>query len=472
MSLTLINSYDKLFTSKKNNHLKNKLSLSKDPRDGLFSFPQKLLQSLTGSENLGAVQPAAQEIQEPGLLFPNYRPDGRTVAVIGVGYVGLHLVQEFGRNHNVIAFDVSQKRVEFLEQSGEVDGLSVKLTSDQASLKHASYFLISVPTLLLADRTIDTSYIQSAIAMVTKYARPGSTVVLESSVAIGTTRKLLSPLVQSHGIKCGMSPERVDPGRTFPTAQNIPKIISGLDDVAPGSLASIYELYSSTYNTVVPVSRPEVAEMTKLYENCQRMMCIAYANEMADACIPHGIDPFEVCKAASSKPFGYATYTPSLGVGGHCIPINPYYLLENCDFPLLKACTEKMAARPAAIAQRLTEEMKLDGRLNLGGKTRVLIVGAGFKPGQSVISNSPGIDLMKAFAADAQMDVAFADPLVVQAQIPDVAKYNTESEWTEEALGQFDLIVVAIRQHGLDLSLLKTLNDTKVHYCCDSPLNF
>jgi len=138
-----------------------------------------------------------------------------------------------------------------------------------------------------------------------------------------------------------------------PPARSIPKVVSGLDDCVPGSLDRIARLYGKVFDQVVKVSRPEVAEMTKLYENCQRMMAIAYANEMADACIPHGIDPFEVASAAATKPFGYLPITPSLGVGGHCIPVNPFYLFSNCDFPLLRAATEKMLNRPAAKDQRL-----------------------------------------------------------------------------------------------------------------------
>ncbi|PHH92211.1 hypothetical protein CDD83_8411 [Cordyceps sp. RAO-2017] len=113
-------------------------------------------------------------------------------------------------------------------------------------------------------------------------------------------------------------------------------------------------MYARAFDRVVPVSSPEVAEMAKLYENCQRMVCIVYANEMADACRARGIDPFEVCAAAATKPFGYMPFRPGLGVGGHCIPVNPYYLLANNDFPLLQAATECMRRRPAAIAQRAT----------------------------------------------------------------------------------------------------------------------
>lgn len=120
------------------------------------------------------------------------------------------------------------------------------------------------------------------------------------------------------------------------SSENHPQNYFSLDDIVPGSLESISKPYSTVFESIVPVSRPEVAEMTKLYENYQRMAMIAYANEMADACIPHGVDPFEVSSAAT-KPFGYAPFAPSLGVGGHCIPINPYYLLSNSTFPLLQA---------------------------------------------------------------------------------------------------------------------------------------
>jgi UDP-N-acetyl-D-mannosaminuronate dehydrogenase len=117
--------------------------------------------------------------------------------------------------------------------------------------------------------------------------------------------------------------QRVDPGRVEPPAHAIPKVISGLDDITPGSLESVNDIYSKAFDNVVRTTKPEVAEMTKLFENCQRMMMAAYANEMADACKLHGIDPFEVQSAAATKPFGYLPFTPGLGVGGHCIAVNP-----------------------------------------------------------------------------------------------------------------------------------------------------
>lgn len=301
--------------------------------------------------------------------------------------------------------------------------------------------------------------------------------------------------------------QRVDPGRTEPPAHAIPKIISGLDDMAPGSLAAISRLYAPVFETLVPVSRPEVAEMMKLYENCQRMMCIAYANEMADACIPHGIDPFEVCQAAATKPFGYMPYTPSLGVGGHCIPVNPYYLLSTCNFPLLQACTEKMWQRPVEIGHRTLETLfnsqhesarfrpaiqhidsgidisfdeadekflafneisrrsSLSSASTCASRARVLVVGVGFKAGQSVLSNSPGQKLVQFLADSGRVDVMFADPLVKQSAIPLIPRLDDDS-WNKKMLETFDMIIVVAKQVGLNFDVLQELDGPKIELWC------
>ncbi|KAF6520139.1 hypothetical protein HZS61_016556 [Fusarium oxysporum f. sp. conglutinans] len=265
--------------------------------------------------------------------------DEPVIAVIGVGYVGTHLVSSFSLKYQVIGFDVSAKRIKDL-------GLEYQ--------EHENV----LPTLLRPDKTIDSSYLRDALKTVGEVARSGSTVVIESSVAIGMTRQLLGPLAANRQFFAGMSPERVDPGRVEPPVQSIPKIISGLDDITPGSLDAINRVYSTIFETVIPVSKPEVAEMMKLYENCQRMVCIAYANEMADACIPHGINPYEVCEAASTKPFGYMPYSPGVGVGGHCIPVNPFYLLSNSHFPLLEYATLAMHSRPSRLAERMLKRLR------------------------------------------------------------------------------------------------------------------
>jgi len=240
--------------------------------------------------------------------------------------------------------------------------------------------------------------------------------------------------------------------------EHIPKIISGLDDITPGSLTSIKNLYSAVFPHVVVVSKPEVAEMMKLYENCQRMLCIAYANEMADACIPHEIDPYEVCTAAATKPFGYLPFTPSLGVGGPCIPVNPYYLLSNSEFPLLRAATEKMEVRPGMVGNRAMVNLyrRYPGRFG-ERRPRVLVVGAGFKRGQSLTTGSPGVELMKMLLQSWEAHVEFADPLVEEAVIPFVPRLDEKTEWNKEGLERFDLIIVAVRQEELDFGVLEEL---------------
>ncbi|QPC60231.1 hypothetical protein HYE67_002462 [Fusarium culmorum] len=369
------------------------------------------------------------------------------VAVIGVGYVGKHLVNSFS--------------IQNLKNECQ-DNENVQFSKNSQDLRRATHFLISVPTLLRPDKTIDSSYLREALKTVGEIARSGSTVVIESSVAVGMTRQLLGPLAVTRKFFAGMSPERVDPGRAQPPVKSIPKIISGLDGIAPGSLDAISRIYSTIFDTVIPVSKPEVAEMMKLYENCQRMVCIAYANEMADACIPHNIDPYEVCEAASTKPFGYMPYTPSVGVGGHCIPVNPFYLLSNSHFPLLECASLAMQSRPSRLAQRVLKTL----RQRVVSRTpQVLVVGVGFKAGQSQIDNSPGAELVRSLAVSHEVNVWWADALVKQEAFPQVRRLPDE-DWRRDVLEIFDVIVVASRQPSLDFGLLDELEGVEVERWC------
>jgi nucleotide sugar dehydrogenase len=261
----------------------------------------------------------------------------------------------------------------------------------------------------------------------------------------------------------------VDPGRIQPPIQGIPKIISGLDDISPGSSASIELIYRSVFPNIVKVSTPEVAEMTKLYENCQRMVCIAYANEMADACAAHNIDPFEVSSAAATKPFGYSPITPSIGAGGSCIPINPYYLFHNGDFPLLRVATDSTRNRPSIIADRVMashweSRPKLNGFSSL--KPGILVVGVAFKPGQTLLTLSPGVALIQRLMSYWKASVAFVDPLVQTIPVPDVARLDESKEWHKQRLEQFDIIIVAVKQSNLNFGLLRELEKVQVVMCC------
>jgi nucleotide sugar dehydrogenase len=250
----------------------------------------------------------------------------------------------------------------------------------------------------------------------------------------------------------------------FPPARAIPKVVSGLDDFVPGSLNAITELYSAVFENVIPVSKPEVAEMLKLYENCQRTVAIAYANEMVDACIPLGIDPFEVAKVASSKPFGYLPVFPSLGIGGHCIPVNPEYFMSTCDLPILQQAHEKMRIRPSRIASRLLVSLLNDksNSSEADSQPRLLVVGLGFKAGQSDTSHSPGLQLLNFMSNSGEVDLMFCDPLVSQNIVPEVPRLM-ECDWEKKNLEMFDAIVVAVKQPGLDYNVLASLTGPKVH---------
>ncbi|SMR61952.1 unnamed protein product [Zymoseptoria tritici ST99CH_1E4] len=415
---------------------------------------------------------------EPSSYFdePAFRSfPGVTVAVIGTGYVGLHLVEAFSTAYDVLAFDISEHRIQEIQSTV---ASHVKCTSDPSQLRNATHFMVSVSTILNQgdhQSTIDISCIQSATQMIAKYARPGSTVIIESSVAVGMTRTLLEPLMKDKSLRCGMSPERVDPGRTYPAYDSIPKIISGLDEE---SLTSIKDLYSRVFQNLVPVSKPEVAEMTKLYENCQRMMCIAYANEMADAChtlssstlagkdgVTVEINPWEIADAAATKPFGYMPCYPSLGVGGHCIPVNPYYLLSTAEFPLLEKCTKSMAERPSRIGDRVMERLSVQGTHQSENRAaRILVVGMGFKRGQSVMSHSPGKALAVHLLSAYDVYLEYADPLVEQSAVSFAPRFD--NPWSEEQLSRFDAIIVAVDQPGYDYEVLDRLQGTHVEWFC------
>ena len=203
--------------------------------------------------------------------------------------------------------------------------------------------------------------------------------------------------------------------------------------------------------------------MMKLYENCQRMVCIAYANEMADACASHDIDPYEVCGAAATKPFGYMPYAPGVGVGGHCIPVNPFYLLSNSSFPLLEAATKTMWSRPSRIAERALKTLKQQPKSS--GWPRVLVVGMAFKAGQTSLSNSPGLDLAQELASSQETEVVWADALVNQEAIPHIPRLASD-EWREEVLESFSMIIVALKQHEMDFSILERLDGVKIEMWC------
>jgi UDP-N-acetyl-D-mannosaminuronate dehydrogenase len=197
------------------------------------------------------------------------------------------------------------------------------------------------------------------------------------------------------------------------------------------------------------------------------MVCAAYANEMANACEALGIDGFEVSAAAASKPFGYLPFRPGPGIGGHCIPVNPYYLLSTCAMPLLEHATSMSWERPASVAKAFMKSLIRPqdtverGRMS-PNPLRILVVGVGFKRGQSVLSNSPGAAIIRTLLSEWDTYIEFADPLVDAEQIDFCPKMDTEANWNEDYLETFDGIIVSVDQEGLDLNVLDRLRGVKV----------
>lgn len=315
------------------------------------------------------------------------------VCIIGVGFVGEHLLNTFRKEYDVVGVDLSEKRLNYLKNKYP----GVKFQSNYENLQDTDVFLLSVPTLVNNDKTLDLKCLYSARDSLEKIAKPKSLIMVESSVYVGATREVFSKFLDNN-VYVGFSPERVDPGRTDPPMHDIPKIVSGLNY---DSLNRCIDVYSKVIKNVVPVSSTECAEMCKLYENCFRMVNIAYVNEISDMCEHLGIDVREMINASSTKPFGFMPFYPGIGVGGHCIPVNPYYLLKNGSLPVLEYSTDLMEKRPKKKAYELMDKYDIKNGL---------IIGIGFKKGESLLTNSPGYELYKQLVKHTKITVY--DPLV------------------------------------------------------------
>ena len=386
------------------------------------------------------------------------------LCVLGVGHVGQSLLRQFGSCFECVGLDVSEKSIK--EARGSLAGLHgnrVKLTTDPTSLEGGTHYLIAVPTPIREDDSVNLDFVCSALSTAMEFAGPGCIIVIESSIPVGTTRELLGPF--RNVFHCGMSPERIDPGRASPTPQQIPKIVSGLTRRAQKQIRA---LYTRAYDMVIPVSSPEVAEMMKLYENCFRMINIAYVNEISDACNYHNIDPHEVIGAATTKPFGFLPFHPGLGVGGHCIPANAFYLFSNGrPLPMLERATSLMMNRPKELATSFYRQCSQDLQANdpapIHPKPRVLIVGLAFKAGQSDLSASPSVSFAKTIYRSGCRRVSFYDPLVQKDDFGFMDKL-LQKHWCSSYIdSEFDAVALCVRQEQVDFGVLNQLKRCLMH---------
>ena len=348
-------------------------------------------------------------------LIKKLKDKTATIAILGLGYVGLPLAVVFGEaGFHVTGVDPDSRKVDLLKKGEsyipDVKSDSVaKLvksghftaTTDFSVLREMDAVSICVPTPLRQTGDPDMSFIISATEELGKYMHKGMVVVLESTTYPGTTREVLLPkLGAEHGIEIGddwflaFSPERVDPGREDFTTINTPKVVGGITE-ACGEVATAW--YEGAIKTVHRVSTAEAAEMSKLLENTFRMINIGLVNELAVMCERLGVDVWEVIDAAASKPFGFMKFTPGPGLGGHCIPIDPLYLSwkmksfhYNARF--IELASEINTNMPRYVVSRILEAMNDRGKHLKGSK--VLVLGAAYKPDIDDVRESPALDVI------------------------------------------------------------------------------
>lgn len=415
---------------------------------------------------------------EPDSLRKRITTRELVVGIIGMGYVGLPLaLAAADAGIHTLGFDIDAAKV-----AGLNDGISplrhiaserigaaratgrLAATNDFQRLGEPDAILICVPTPLGCHREPDLSFVENSAREIALRLRPGQLVVLESTTWPGTTREVVKPILEGTGLRCGhdiflaYSPEREDPGNaTFDTAQ-IPKVVGG-DDSASRELACA--LYDQFVRRTVPVSSTEVAEAVKLTENIFRAVNIALVNELKIVFQTMRIDIFEVIEAAKTKPFGYMPFYPGPGLGGHCIPIDPFYLTWKAhEYGLLtkfiELAGEINTAMPSYVVNRLA--LALDQRFGKGlNGARILTVGVAYKKNIDDTRESPAFAIMEKLEARGA-SVAYHDPLV--PVIPPTRKHSALAgrrslPLTADILAGFDAVVIVTDHDAIDWKLLK-----------------
>jgi UDP-N-acetyl-D-glucosamine dehydrogenase len=353
------------------------------------------------------------------------------VGIVGAGYVGVPLAQVFAAaGKSVVLFDVNQDVVDALNRGeSHIEDVpsevlrplvenGLRATTDFDELHDADAILVAVPTPLSKQREPDLSYVERAATDISKRLRKGQLVVLESTTYPGTTREKVLPILELSGLKVGedfslaFSPERVDPGREDWTTQNVPKVVGG---ITAACTERAMELYASALETVHPVSSPEAAELAKLLENIFRSVNIALVNELAQLCDRMDIDVWEVIDAASTKPFGFMSFKPGPGLGGHCIPLDPYYLswkAREFDFTtrFVELAGEINNNMPYFCRSVISQALNHGAQKPLRG-SKILVLGVAYKADINDVRESPAekiVELLRTGGAD----VAYHDPHV------------------------------------------------------------
>jgi len=388
------------------------------------------------------------------------------IAIIGAGYVGVPLAQVFAdAGRRVVLVDVQQSRVDRLNSGDSyiedvpsevlgklVDAGLISATTDYDILREVDAILIALPTPLSRQREPDLSIVLSAVGQIVPRLRKGHLVVLESTTYPGTTREEILPILETSGLKIGedfhlaFSPERVDPGRTDWTTKNVPKVIGGM---TPACTERAAELYGSAVHRV---TTPEAAELTKLLENIFRSVNIALVNELAILCDRMNIDIWEVVDAASTKPFGFMRFSPGPGLGGHCIPIDPFYLTWKARefgfytefIELAGKVNEEM---PYFCRSLVSQALNHSKERSLKG-SKLLVLGVAYKPNIGDMRESPALKLIS-LLQNAGAEVSYHDP-----HVPKFKEHGLEMACVPYAPAAYDCVVIVTDHAEIDYAQL------------------
>ncbi len=398
------------------------------------------------------------------------------VGIVGLGYVGLPLAREFIRGGmKVLGFDVDPQKVkalaagksyiEHIPASVVKEMIASKrfaATSDFSKLKKPDCILICVPTPLSKMREPDMTYVEATANAISKEIRPGQLIVLESTTYPGTTKEVMLPILERSGLKVtrdfflAFSPEREDPGRKDYTTKTIPKVVGGYDK---GSLQAAVACYRQAIDTVVPVSSCEAAEAAKILENTYRCVNIALVNELKVLFDRMGIDVWEVIRAASTKPFGFTPFYPGPGLGGHCIPIDPFYLSWKArEFGMttrfIELAGEVNVSMPRYVISRLMEALNEKGKSLKNAK--VLVLGIAYKKDVDDMRESPSLELIE-LLQEHGTKVDYNDPHI--PRIPPTREHShlagiVSKKLTAKMLAGYDAVLISTDHSSYDYQLI------------------
>ncbi|MDQ7025858.1 MAG: nucleotide sugar dehydrogenase [Anaerolineae bacterium] len=382
------------------------------------------------------------------------------ISVVGMGYVGLPLAVEFAEaGFTVLALDVDTRKVELLNKGESyiedipterlkalVDAGKFKATADYQDLKTVDAISICVPTPLRKTKDPDMSYIIRSIDSISAIAHEGLLVVLESTTYPGTTEEIIRPRLEKNGWEVGrdifiaFSPERIDPGNQVYQVRNTPKVVGGIT-LDCTEVAST--LYSTSVDTVVPVSSPTAAEMVKLLENTFRAVNIGLVNEMALMCDKLKIDVWEVIHAAATKPFGFMPFFPGPGLGGHCIPIDPHYLswkLKTLNYTarFIELASEINTSMPLYVIDKITDALN-DAAKAIRG-SRIVVLGVAYKRNVNDVRESPALDVIELLRQKGA-DIVYHDPHVPQIKLEE-GHTMTSCDYSNDLLHDADCVVI------------------------------